>query len=166
MNKTTGLGRSLSESFFNELFTRGFDVSDFRGQNSISINANGEYFLTRDMNKLDKKLENKYILVGTFTYADDAILINARIMDNHSGHIIAAARSYYKTKDCKILGNCQEPRRLKIVGNDYKNSIASAKQTQYKGHNNSFNIPFKTTKNSNKIRGDRNNNNERISLIY
>ena len=122
-NRTTHLGRSLSESFFNELFARGFDVSDFRGQKTISVNANGEYFITRDIRKLQKSTKNTYVLVGTFTTADRAIMINARIMDNRTGHIVAAARTYYKSNDCRELGTCPRKKIIRIIGD--RTSVAS-----------------------------------------
>ena len=116
-NKTTHFGRTISESFFDELFVRGFNVTDFRGQNSLSVNANGEYFITRDVEKLNKNIMNQYILVGTYSKFEDSISINARIMDNSNGRIVASARSYYHSTDCKILENCVEkkPRKLAIV---------------------------------------------------
>ena len=116
-NKTTHFGRTISESFFDELFVRGFNVTDFRGQNSLSVNANGEYFITRNVEKLSKNIMNQYVLVGTYSKFEDSISINARIMDNSNGRIVASARSYYHSTDCKILENCIEkkPRKLAIV---------------------------------------------------
>ena len=118
LNNTTHLGRALSESFFDELFTRGFSVSDFRGQKTISTNANGEYYLTRDTKLLKDTIENSYILVGTYTVIENSVLINARIMDNQNGKIVASAKSYYNTTDCKILNNCKRKRRISIVSHD------------------------------------------------
>ncbi len=144
---TTHLGRSLSESMVNELFARGFDISDFRGQNTISVNSNGEYFLTRDNSKMKRKINNNYVLVGTFTTADNAILINARIMDNTTGHIVAAARTYYNSKDCAELGTCPKKRIIKIRSDKY---TVSRKQEQkvvatndYSCSQISFNRPLK-----------------------
>ncbi len=115
---TSYLGRTLSESFFDELFTRGFNISDFRGQNTISINQNGEYYLTRNIELLKKDITNTFILVGTYTIIENTILINARIMDNKTGKILASAKSYYDTDDCKILNNCKRQRRINIVSHD------------------------------------------------
>lgn len=115
LNKTTHFGRTLSESMFDELFIRGFNVSEFRGQKTLSVNSNGEYFITRDVNLLSKSVPNKYILVGTYSMFDDTILINARIINNTNGRVVASARSHYKTDNCKILENCKEPRKIKII---------------------------------------------------
>ncbi|MEA3316057.1 MAG: FlgO family outer membrane protein [Campylobacterota bacterium] len=117
LNKTTKFGRTLAESMFDELFGKGFHVEDIRGTNSITVNSEGEYFITRDINKLHKNIRNKYILVGTYSKFKSNILINARILDNQSGKVVASARSYYYSDDCKTLENCEyiKPRTLAIV---------------------------------------------------
>lgn len=120
LDRTTHFGRTVSEAFFDELFTRGFNVSDFRGQETLSINKNGEYFLTRDIKLLDKDVTSAYILVGTYSMFEGKILINARIIDNMSGKVLASARSNYLSNDCKILENCKKPRTINIVSGDPK----------------------------------------------
>lgn len=115
LKRTTSFGRTLGETFFNELFIRGFNVADFRGQNALSVNTTGEFFITRDPRKIGKKVANTYVLVGTFTTIDGKVLINARIMDNTTGKVVASAKSYYKTKDCRVIGNCPKARTIRIV---------------------------------------------------
>ena len=116
LSRTTSFGRTLGETFFNELFTRGFNVADFRGQHSLTVNPTGEFFITRDVRKINKKIVNSYVLVGTFTAIDKKVLINARIIDNRTGRVVASAKTYYKTKDCRVLGNCPRPRMIRIIG--------------------------------------------------
>ena len=115
LSRTTSFGRTLGETFFNELFVRGFNVADFRGQHSLTVNTTGEFFITRDIKKINKKIANSYVLVGTFTAIDKKVLINARIMDNMTGRIVASAKTYYQTGDCKILGNCPIVRTIRII---------------------------------------------------
>ena len=55
LNKTSHFGRKLSESMYNELHTRGFYVVDVRGTKTIRINAEGEFFITRNIKLLNKK---------------------------------------------------------------------------------------------------------------
>jgi len=115
LSRTTSFGRTLGETFFNELFVRGFNVADFRGQHALSVNPAGEFFITRDVKKINKKIANSYVLVGTFTAIDKKVLINARIMDNITGRVVASAKTYYVTSDCKILGNCPKIRTIRII---------------------------------------------------
>ncbi len=140
-DKTTHFGRTLAEGFFDELFVRGFNVSDFRGQGTLSINKQGEYFLTRDVKLLNKDVETNYVLVGTYTVFENKVLINARIMENTTGKILASARSNYVTNNCKVLQNCKEPRRINIVSTDYKKNksrenmaVVATKQINIKQH--------------------------------
>jgi len=114
LSKTSSFGRTLGETFFNELFIRGFNVADFRGQNALSVNPTGEFFITRDVKKINKKIANSYVLVGTFSTIDKKVIINARIMDNQTGRVVASAKTYYKTTDCNVLNTCPRPRMIRI----------------------------------------------------
>ncbi|MEA3288796.1 MAG: FlgO family outer membrane protein [Campylobacterota bacterium] len=117
LSSTSGFGRTLAESFFNELFVRGFNVSDFRGQDALTVNPTGEFFITRDVNKIANKIQNSYVLVGTYSIIEHRVLINARIMDNMTGNIVASAKAYHSTTDCNLLNNCPKPRTIRIVSN-------------------------------------------------
>jgi len=119
-NKTSQFGRVLSESLFSELFIRGFNLSDFRGQNAISINANGEFYITRNITKLQSEVSNSYILVGTYSKIDQNIMLNARILDNKTGKIVSSARAMYANDDCSIFGVCNNSqRKIRIVSDNY-----------------------------------------------
>jgi TolB-like protein len=121
--KTSRFGMVLSESLYNELFIRGFNVTDVRGQNAISINADGEFYITRNVTKLQSEVSNTYIVLGTYTKIDENIMINARIMDNKTGKLISSARAMYSNDDCSIYGICNNAsRKIKIVGNTRNNS--------------------------------------------
>ena len=116
LNKTTTFGRLLGESMFNELHVRKFKVTDFRGQNAVSVNADGEFHITRDVNKLRDHIEaTEYVVVGTYVkFENDTILINARILDSASGAIISTARVIYKPRDCSLYNMCiQRPDEIR-----------------------------------------------------
>lgn len=118
LKKTTEFGRILSESMLNELSIRGFNVSEFRGQMSLSVNENGEYFISRDPAKLKNTVQNTYVLVGTYSRQYKRIMINARVIDNISGKVISSARTSYEhglKDDCAIFKDCKPPRTIKIV---------------------------------------------------
>ena len=113
LNKTTHFGRVIGETFFSELYHRGMNVMDFRGQNAISVNADGEFFITRKVKLLGKEIQNKYILVGTYTIYDKKTVINARILDNKTGRVVAASKRLYNNTDCKLLEVCQKKPKAK-----------------------------------------------------
>jgi len=132
-NKTTSFGRIVSESLFNELHIRRFNVTDFRGQDAIVVNANGEFHITRDTGKLKNQIENsEYILVGTYArFEEDSVLINARIMDSLTGELISSARIIYAPKDCKLFGICATTRtavKIKIIADDCAANNRCSKQ--------------------------------------
>jgi len=108
LNKTTTFGRVVSESMFNELHLRRFKVTDFRGQSAISVNADGEFHITRDVAKLKDHIEaTEYVVVGTYVkFEYNTILINARIIDSESGNIISTARVIYEPADCSLYDMC------------------------------------------------------------
>ena len=65
--KTTEFGRVISESLINELSNRGFNIIEFRGQMAVSINDEGEYFISRKPHELKNKIPNTYVVVGTYS---------------------------------------------------------------------------------------------------
>ena len=108
LERTSTFGRVLSESMFNELHIRHFKVTDFRGQDAVSVNANGEFHITRDVDKLKDHISaTEYIVVGTYVkFENDSVLLNARILDSENGAIISTARVIYTPKDCKLYNLC------------------------------------------------------------
>lgn len=118
---TNSLGRIVSESLYNELHSRVYEIIDFRGQDTVSVNADGEFHLTRDVNKLkDEITAVEKVLVGTYSrFEDESILINSRIIDSLSGFVYSTARIIYKPYDCKEYNICnKETEKMNI--NSYK----------------------------------------------
>jgi TolB-like protein len=118
LKQTSEFGRVLSESLINELSNRGFNVIEFRGQVGVSINEQGEYFITRDVNKLKQNVENTYVVVGTYSRQYKQVMLNARVIDNVSGQIISSSRATYVhdlREDCVVFKDCQPPRSIKIM---------------------------------------------------
>ena len=109
LNKTTHFGRVMGESFFNALNKRGVNVMDFRGQKSLSVNADGEFFLSRNVKKLKSPIENSYVLVGTYSKIEEGVIINARIIDNKNGRVIASSRVVFHSNDCRLFESCPKP---------------------------------------------------------
>ena len=116
--KTTEFGRIVSESMINELSNRGFDITEFRGQMAISINDEGEYFISRKPHELKSKIPNTYVVVGTYSRQMGKIMLNARVIDNVTGKIITSARATYVhniKEDCIIFKDCAPARTINIV---------------------------------------------------
>lgn len=116
--KTTEFGRVISESMINELSNRGFNIIEFRGQLAVSVNDEGEYFITRKVRELKGRTPNTYVVVGTYSRQYKKIILNARVIDNITGKIITSARSTYvhgRMNDCILFGDCRPARTINIV---------------------------------------------------
>ncbi|MBP7748594.1 MAG: hypothetical protein KA070_00420 [Aliarcobacter sp.] len=116
--KTTEFGRVISESLINELSNRGFNIIEFRGQMAVSINDEGEYFISRKPHELKNKIPNTYVVVGTYSRQAGKIMLNARVIDNITGKIITSARSTYEhgvMNDCILFRDCAPARTVNIV---------------------------------------------------
>jgi TolB-like protein len=120
---TSPFGRVISESLFNELHVRKFRVVDFRGQDAVVINSQGEFHLTRNIQKLKKEVGTAdYIVVGTYSkFENETMVINARIMDSLNGEVISTARIIYKSQNCAMFNICKKRRTgggIKIIADD------------------------------------------------
>ena len=118
LKKTSEFGRLYSESMINELSNRGFNVIEFRGQMNVSINDKGEYFITRDIKKLKDTIQDTYIVVGTYSRQYKQVVLNVRVIDNHTGRILSSSRATYHhgyREDCIIFKDCKPSRSIKIV---------------------------------------------------
>ena len=116
--KTTEFGRVVSESLINELSNRGFNIIEFRGQMAVSLNDEGEYFISRKPHEIKGSIPNTYVVVGTYSRQAGRIMLNARVIDNITGKIITSARSTYAhgvANDCMMFGDCAPARTINIV---------------------------------------------------
>ncbi len=110
-SKTSQFGRLLSESLINELNHKRVNIIDYRGQTAVSINAKGEYYLSRDLRKLNKIINTNYILVGTYSKVSGGYLINSRIIDNSNGSVLTSSKVIFNTKECRLFNNCKNGNR-------------------------------------------------------
>ena len=116
--KTTEFGRVVSESLINELSNRGFNIIEFRGQMAVSINDEGEYFISRKPHEIKGSIPNTYVVVGTYSRQSGRIMLNARVIDNITGKIISSARATYAhgvVNDCMMFRDCAPARTINIV---------------------------------------------------
>ena len=104
---TSSFGRVISETLINELHTRKFKVIDFRTQDSLSVDNNGEFILTRDTNKLKDEIPQSLLIAGTYSKINEKqIVLNARIVDNFTSEVISTAKVIYTYENCKTMNIC------------------------------------------------------------
>lgn len=115
---TSEFGRVVSESLINEMSSRGFNIIEYRGQLAVSVNGEGEYFITRKPHELKSKIPNTYIVVGTYSRQFKKIILNTRVIDNITGRIISSARSTFehgRNDDCLMFNDCKPARTINII---------------------------------------------------
>lgn len=118
LKETSEFGRVIGESMINELSNRGFNIIEYRGQMAVSINEQGEYFISRKPHELKGSTPSTYIVVGTYSRQVGRVILNARVIDNITGKVISSARSTYKhglANDCIMFGDCAPARTIKII---------------------------------------------------
>jgi TolB-like protein len=141
---TSSFGRIYSEQLLSELVMRGYDVVEIRQGNSIQfLQAEGEYRLTRELEKIKNSVELGGIIVGTYTVSPDRVYLNARLLDPNRSLVLSAA-SVEITKTAEI------ERLLRRGGVKSKlERVPFNKLTPYNYNNNSFppalNFPFNHT---------------------
>lgn len=90
--KTSSLGRYLGEQMIGELQAAGIGVIDVRKANGLMIHQySGEFGLSRDMGELSSALGSQAMVVGTYSYANGQILLNARVLRNRDGMVLSHA---------------------------------------------------------------------------
>ncbi|MBA3014784.1 MAG: hypothetical protein KKD63_11860 [Proteobacteria bacterium] len=90
--KTSSLGRYLGEQMIGEFQAAGIEVIDVRKAKGLMVHEYlGEYGLSRDMNELSSELGSQAMVVGTYSYANGQILINARVLRNRDGMVLSHA---------------------------------------------------------------------------
>ncbi|HIQ24943.1 MAG TPA: hypothetical protein EYH43_03065 [Persephonella sp.] len=118
IEKTSHLGRLIKENLQHELLVRKWKVLDIRLSKNLYINKDGEFILSRNINKLKLNNEVKIesVLVGTYSKLGDSIIVNAkliRVSDNaivSSGQIILPAELY----DIDFCGSREN--KVEIIG--------------------------------------------------
>jgi TolB-like protein len=102
LNSSSDFGRLLSENMISNLHAKGFRVKEYRGQSAISVNAQGEFHITRDIKKLPDEIEASYVLIGTYSAMNENLSsINVRIIDFSNGDIYATASSIFAFNNSK-----------------------------------------------------------------
>ena len=134
LEKTSPFGRLITESMFNELHIRKFLVTDFRGREAVTVNEDGEFHITRDVDELKDNVDSvEYILVGTYVkFENQSLLVNARILDSLSGRILSSARVIYRPKDCALFGICMKKNIIETENSRTQKPVMTNKKIETK----------------------------------
>ncbi len=91
---TSRLSGILSETFIHEMQIRGYKVIDFKTMENIKIDSQGDFLFSRDISKLQTRLNAHYALAGTYIEYKSGIVINARIIDLKTHIVLSTAQVF------------------------------------------------------------------------
>ncbi|MGV1100509.1 FlgO family outer membrane protein [Thiovibrio sp. JS02] len=92
MYRTSSLGRYVAEQLMSEMQQRRYTVLELRKSRAVMVQEKrGEYGLSRDPDELGDSVAAGAMLTGTYVQSKDSVIINARIIDNRSARLLAAA---------------------------------------------------------------------------
>ena len=96
LSRTSSFGRFLGEMLVGEMQRRGWRVVELRKSRAVTMAAGfGEYGLSRDPAAVRGRAAAAAMLTGTYTTAGDSLVVNARIVDNRSAAVVAAAAAVF-----------------------------------------------------------------------
>ncbi len=90
--KTSSFGRYVAGQLMNELQRYSFTVIDMRKNQSVVMQEKrGEFGLSRDPDEVSSSHEAGAMLTGTYLVGEREIIVNASIVDNRKGGLLASA---------------------------------------------------------------------------
>ena len=108
-SKTSKFARVVSESLIDEMHKRRFKIIDFRTQDAISIDKDGTFILTRDVDKLRDEIPESLLIVGTYSKLNDnQLIVNTRIINNFTSQVLSTSKVIYNFTDCQDLNLCKK----------------------------------------------------------
>lgn len=87
------LGRLIGEHMLHQLHVLGWNTTDIRITNNVYVQPEGEFVLSRDLERLRKEHEAANILSGTYTVTKDGVLLSLRITELKTGRLISSAQT-------------------------------------------------------------------------
>jgi len=94
IDDTTALGRLISENLIYGLQMHKWRIIELRLSKGVDVNAAGEFFLSRDINKLRDEYKISGVVTGTYSVAEGNLTINARVIDVNTGLVISSGQTY------------------------------------------------------------------------
>lgn len=78
-SQSSPLGRFIAEQLFHECNQRGFPVREYRLAPAVSVTAEGEFLLSREVPGISTQSKGAVFVVGTYFIDRQAVFINARL---------------------------------------------------------------------------------------
>ncbi|MCQ8877415.1 FlgO family outer membrane protein [Pseudoalteromonas shioyasakiensis] len=86
-----GLSQQIQESLITQFTQLGYNIIEYRLENTINLSASADSMLSRDITKLRQRQNIDYVITGTLTRQQHAYIVNARMVDTKDNVIASAA---------------------------------------------------------------------------
>lgn len=90
LEETSNLGLVISEQFTTRLVQLGYHISDVKLRDGMDVRPEGEFVLSRKNGQVSRTYMASLIASGTYAFADEGIMFNARITNAQTGQVLAA----------------------------------------------------------------------------
>ena len=113
-NKTSHLGRLITEHMLHQLHIAGWNVFEMRKNGSIKTTKEGGYILTRHADDLEAYQHVDNVISGTYSVTNDGVLVNMRVVNLKTGQLVSSAQMRYLEDDfIHELSQVEIPLKLK-----------------------------------------------------
>jgi len=95
--KNAGLlpyGIQIQESFATFAAQAGLNIVEFKTLSNVQVTPSADIMLSRDVEKLDPRINADYMLTGTYMQQQNSLVVNVRLIRVFDKTIIAAATDY------------------------------------------------------------------------
>lgn len=118
LSETTAFGRLVGENLMHELQVRKWKVFEVRMTKDIIMNENGEFSLSRDIQKIRDTYKVGGVVTGTYSISDNNVMVNARVVDINSGIVTSSGQIIMPINwfTESLLSNSDGVKPMKIVG--------------------------------------------------
>jgi len=118
LSETTAFGRLVAENLIHELQVRKWKIFEVRLTKDVIINETGEFSLSRDIKKIKDMYKVGGIVTGTYSVANDHVIVNSRVIDINTGLVASSAQSHMPANwfTEALLFNADNLQPMKIVG--------------------------------------------------
>jgi len=94
LQSTQKFGNLLSESLLGQIQAYDIPIIDIHLMGGVNITPTGDYIFSRDVNEMLFERKTGYVLSGVLIRNERGFIVNARIMDLKTKHIVSAASTF------------------------------------------------------------------------
>ena len=92
--KSAGFGLQVQESLMTFATQAGLKVIEFKTMPTIKVGNGIDQMLSRQLDELNTSVDAEYFLAGTYTQQQNSMMVNVRLIEVESHHVVSAATDY------------------------------------------------------------------------